>query len=191
MWHFSGPPQRVWGGPCLFAWISWHYRCGAGQQARRLRRGLSRLSYPKSRCMGALKSAATDHLGLEPAPCCYDASGPFRCPGESNQSMPATSNNAGTSPTRWPISCPSEMDCAAMMPACTMLDQMVNQIRPKPSRYSACAYHAKSTRRSHRTAWTTVSSSAISSGSSVGAHSRSSIRCRLRAALLPSGEAAR
>jgi hypothetical protein len=63
------------------------------------------------------------------------------------------------------------MDCAAMMPACTMLDQMVNHIRLKPSRYSACAYHAKSTRRSHRTPWTTVSSSAISSGSSVG-HTR-------------------
>jgi hypothetical protein len=29
----------------------------------------------------------------------------------------------------WPISCPSYTACAAMMPACAMLDQTVNEIR--------------------------------------------------------------
>src|SRR5215472_6745734 len=49
--------------------------------------------------------------------------------GERYQSTAATSSSAGTSPIKWPSSCPSYVACAAMMPACTMLDQIVNEIR--------------------------------------------------------------
>src|SRR5262249_24047610 len=41
----------------------------------------------------------------------------------------ATMKSAGTSPMRCPRCSGYTIDCAAMMPACTKLDQIVNQMR--------------------------------------------------------------